>query len=181
LRADYIFFRGILANFHVCLAVLMAYAAKSPSGKFIACLLPISVFVLGGYEHSIANMAIFSISTMHDCTGLRPETTNPDGSFKHGMFWLNLLMSTLGNILGGWLLGIPYYLVHLWHTKHVLEHVPTSDQIHSIDAPDTTLASAQVVTGNSTCPVATTNEPFADVDANANVPPAAAQEEMRKL
>lgn len=48
--------RGILCNVLVCTAVWMAMGASGPAGKIGALYLPIMVFVLCGFEHSVANM-----------------------------------------------------------------------------------------------------------------------------
>lgn len=51
-----VFFRGIMANWLVCLAVWLAYAAKDVAGKILGILFPITMFVLSASEHSVANM-----------------------------------------------------------------------------------------------------------------------------
>ncbi|PHM25510.1 formate transporter [Xenorhabdus budapestensis] len=51
---------GILANLMVCLAVWMSYAGRSLIDKLFALILPISMFVASGFEHSIANMFLIS-------------------------------------------------------------------------------------------------------------------------
>ena len=53
------FFRGVLCNVLVCMAVWMALAGRSVTDKAIAIVLPISAFVAAGFEHSIANMYRF--------------------------------------------------------------------------------------------------------------------------
>ena len=50
------FVSGILCNIFVCIAVLMAAAAKDISGKVWAIFFPIMAFVVSGYEHCVANM-----------------------------------------------------------------------------------------------------------------------------
>lgn len=50
------FVSGILCNIFVCIAVLMAAAAKDVAGKLWACFFPIMAFVVCGYEHCVANM-----------------------------------------------------------------------------------------------------------------------------
>ncbi|MCV2864943.1 formate/nitrite transporter family protein [Albidovulum sediminicola] len=83
------FFRGVLCNVLVCLAVWLSIAARSATGKILAVLLPVSTFVLLGLEHSIANMFFFpqGLAAGADI-GLTPILTN-------------LAVVTLGNILGG--------------------------------------------------------------------------------
>lgn len=108
-----IFFRGILANFCVCLAVLHGWSAGEVTGRIIGMMWPIAVFMLSGYEHSIANQGFFALATIVNC-----PTNN-------GWYWLNLLMSTAGNLLGAWIIGLGYYFVTLWDTDKCLAEVPT--------------------------------------------------------
>lgn len=102
--------RGILCNFLVCIAVWMATSAKTASGKIIALFGPVFLFVLCGFEHSVANMfygpaGIF----MSIKNSITPE------NLSIGSFLLNnLLPVTVGNILGGaGIVGLGYYLVYL--------------------------------------------------------------------
>ena len=50
------FVRGILCNILVCIAVWMSFAAKRVSGKLLTSYWPVMLFVLCGFEHSIADM-----------------------------------------------------------------------------------------------------------------------------
>lgn len=47
---------GILCNVLVCVAILMAGAAKEVAGKVLAIFFPIWLFVISGFEHVVANM-----------------------------------------------------------------------------------------------------------------------------
>ena len=47
---------GILCNIIVCLAVMMAAAATDVVGKLFGVFFPILAFVIGGFEHCVANM-----------------------------------------------------------------------------------------------------------------------------
>lgn len=51
-----IFFRGILCNIFVCLAVWIGTAGKTVVDKVVGILLPIAAFVACGFEHCVANM-----------------------------------------------------------------------------------------------------------------------------
>ena len=55
------FFRAILCNILVCVAVMMAATSKTVGGKIIGLFLPIMVFVICGFEHSVANMSSFQV------------------------------------------------------------------------------------------------------------------------
>ena len=93
-----IFLRGVGANMLVCLAVIMAVASRTPSGKILSIVFPIGTFVALGMDHSIANMYFFSAATMLQC----PVA-------NHGHYWRNLVLATLGNILGAGLLALAYF------------------------------------------------------------------------
>ncbi len=107
------FLRGILCNFLVCIAVWVSFAAKDLAGKILGLVLPIMLFVLSGYEHSVANMyfvpaGIFT-AQFYGLSANAPTW----GAFLLG----NLLPVTLGNIVGGCLLVAGgYYLVYIHGT-----------------------------------------------------------------
>lgn len=92
-------FRGILCNILVCLAVLCAVKMKSESGKLIMIFWCLFAFITSGYEHSIANMSIFVAGLMLD----------HGGAISIGGAFYNLAWVTLGNFIGGSLLGLTYY------------------------------------------------------------------------
>ena len=50
------FFKGIMCNILVCLAVWISFGARTMVDKIVGILLPISAFVACGFEHSVANM-----------------------------------------------------------------------------------------------------------------------------
>ncbi|MBL8791886.1 MAG: formate/nitrite transporter family protein [Rhizobiales bacterium] len=81
--------RGILCNMMVCLAVWLTFAARSVTDKILAILLPISGFVLLGYEHSIANMYLIA-------AGYVAGADITLGGYLH-----NLVPVTIGNVIGG--------------------------------------------------------------------------------
>ena len=98
------FVRGVLCNALVCMAVWLAMGGRSVSDKILAIVLPITAFVVMGFEHSIANWFFLPYGWLLDTTGA--VTISGSG--------LNLLMVTLGNIIGGTLLvaGV-YWLAYL--------------------------------------------------------------------
>ncbi|HXK54636.1 MAG TPA: formate/nitrite transporter family protein [Hyphomicrobiales bacterium] len=83
------FFRGVLCNMLVCLAVWLCFAARGVTGKILAILFPISAFVALGFEHSIANFYFVPLGLMLGAEG--------------GLAGMaaNLVPVTLGNIAGG--------------------------------------------------------------------------------
>lgn len=107
------FFKGVLCNLLVCLAVWMALAAKDVAGKVAALFFPVFLFVLCGFEHCVANMyyipAGMLASTVPHYAALAPVTAPGWGDFLLG----NLLPVTLGNLAGGLTLAAVYWAVYL--------------------------------------------------------------------
>ena len=99
------FFRGVLCNVLVCLAVWMSFGARSVTDKVLVIVPPIAAFVGVGFEHSVANMYVIPVAMMAGLTG-----------FDVSGLALNLLFVTAGNVLGGGLLvGIVYWAIYLRH------------------------------------------------------------------
>jgi formate/nitrite transporter len=121
LTFDAALLRGILCNFVVCIAVWMSFAAKDIVGKVAALFLPIMLFVLSGYEHSIANMCfiptgLFAKSNANYLAAYTSQypVTNLEALTWGTMFSKNLIPVTLGNIIGGTgLVGIVYWFAYL--------------------------------------------------------------------
>ena len=96
------FFRGVLCNVLVCMAVWMALAGRSVTDKAIAIVFPITAFVAAGFEHSIANMYFFPLAMLLGA---------PIG---WGDFARNLVPVIAGNIVGGSVLvALVYYVIYL--------------------------------------------------------------------
>jgi formate/nitrite transporter len=97
------FFRGVLCNALVCLAIWLCFAAHTVSGKILAIIFPISAFVALGFEHSIANMYFIPLGWLLGADGV-----------SLGSFLGNLVPVTLGNIVGGSVLvALVYWLIYL--------------------------------------------------------------------
>lgn len=92
--------RGIFCNILVCLAVWCGTRMKSESGKLIMIFWCIFAFVICGFEHSIANMTMLTLSL------LAPHGTEISLA---GMAY-NLFFVTLGNVIGGAaVVGLGYF------------------------------------------------------------------------
>jgi formate transporter len=107
------FFRAILANALVCLAVWLATGGRSVTDKVFAIVPPIACFVANGFEHSVANMYFIPMGLF--LKGRSDVTSAVDtSSLTMVGFLKNLAASTLGNIVGGAILvGIVYWFVYL--------------------------------------------------------------------
>ena len=91
--ASALFFRGVLCNFLVCLAVWAAARTKSDGAKLALIFWCLLAFVGSGFEHVVANMTVFSLGMFE---GVKQATI--------GAFANNLLLVGLGNLVGGGLL-----------------------------------------------------------------------------
>ena len=101
--------KGTMCNFLVCIAVWMATAATTVTGKIAAIFLPIMLFVLCGFEHSIANMFYIPAGIL---TGAIHGFATPTIT----EFLLNnLLPVTIGNIIGGAILVASGYYLAYYH------------------------------------------------------------------
>ena len=95
--AEVIFFKGVLANWIVCLAVRVALRCQDEVAKILVLVLIVFIFVYLGFEHSIANMGTFSMAMLAGGTLTTADAVH------------NLLFSTIGNVVGGVLLvGLPF-------------------------------------------------------------------------
>ena len=97
--------RGVLCNWLVCLGVWCTYRMTSESGKLIMIFWCLYAFVAAGFEHSVANMTLFSLAL------LQPHAAAVS---LGGAGW-NLLWVSVGNAIGGAVLvGAAY-----WATGHL--------------------------------------------------------------
>ena len=106
------FFKGVLCNLLVCLAVWLALAARSVTDKVVAVVFPTSAFVAAGFEHCIANVYFISLGLL-----LRGQASPVDLSQVASLDWTgyvrNLIPVTLGNIVGGSIMvAAVYHLIY---------------------------------------------------------------------
>ena len=87
---------GIGANWLVCLAVWLAYAAKNITGKILGIWFPIMAFVAIGFQHVVANMFIIPAAIFA-------------GSFTWMMYLENFGAVFLGNVIGGAIFVSSFY------------------------------------------------------------------------
>jgi len=95
-----LFALGILCNWLVCLALWMSARTQNDTAKCILIFWCLLAFIASGYEHSVANMTLFSIALF----GQHPETVSLGGMF-HNLLWVSL-----GNAVAGALfMGVGYW------------------------------------------------------------------------
>ena len=98
-----LFFRGVLCNALVCLAVWMGMRTKDETARLVLIFWCLFAFIGAGFEHSVANMTLLALGLFlpHD-----PALVSWFG------FARNLALVTAGNIVGGALfVGLPYWYV----------------------------------------------------------------------
>lgn len=111
--------RGILCNFLVCIAVWISFAAKDVAGKIVGLFFPIMMFVLCGFEHSVANMyyigaGIFAKGIPEYAQAAVKAGVDPGAVTWGNFFGANLLPVTIGNIIGGAVcVGCVYWYIYL--------------------------------------------------------------------
>ncbi len=107
---EHAFFRGMLCNVLVCMAVWMAMAGRSVTDKVIAIVPPVTAFVAAGFEHSIANMYFMPLAILIQTFGPPgAQTVLVTGAGMLG----NLLPVIAGNLVGGSVLvALTYYVIY---------------------------------------------------------------------
>lgn len=110
---------GILANVLVCLATWLCYGARSTTDKILAIVFPIAAFSAAGFEHSIANMYLLTFALLiksgaeNTFWALIGKTSSSFPELTVIGALLNLAWVTLGNMIGGVLVGITYWFIYL--------------------------------------------------------------------
>jgi len=107
-----LFFKGVLCNLLVCLAVWLAYAGRTVTDKIVAAILPVSAFIAAGFEHCVANMYFLPLAWLMTRTGNVPADFDASVITMTGIIH-NLVPVTLGNIVGGaGLVGAMYWTIY---------------------------------------------------------------------
>ncbi|MCW2666258.1 MAG: formate/nitrite transporter, partial [Frankiales bacterium] len=88
-----LFWRAVLCNALVCLAVWMATRAATDGAKLMVLWWGLLAFVGSGFEHSVANMTTFSLAAL---SGVAPWSALPE----------NLAWTLPGNVAGGLLVAL---------------------------------------------------------------------------
>ncbi|MBQ3106452.1 MAG: formate/nitrite transporter family protein [Eggerthellaceae bacterium] len=111
------FVLGIFCNLMVCVAVYLGNSAQDTAGRAIGLYVPIFGFVAAGFEHCVANMYYIPAGIFANMNaayaGLIAEAGINTAVLNWGAFLLNNLVPvTLGNIVGGVLVGVVMYACH---------------------------------------------------------------------
>jgi len=91
-----LFWRAVLCNALVCLALWMAGRTRSDAAKLIVLWWALFAFIASGFEHSVANMTIFGLGIF-------------EGHATWSDLFRNLAWTVPGNVVGGGvLIGLGY-------------------------------------------------------------------------
>jgi len=110
-----VFTKAILCNWLVSLAVVMAFATTSLTGKIVAMWGPVVLFFSQGFEHTVVNMFVIPVGMM----------MGANVSVWDWWVW-NQIPVTLGNLVGGMVFtGLAIYASHKPVTGPALEKAPS--------------------------------------------------------
>ena len=83
------------------IAVLVSLSAKDAAGRILGAWVPVMFFVVAGFSHSIADMTYCALALF-----ARDAYAADASALTWGRYFLgNMLPVTLGNIVGGLLVG----------------------------------------------------------------------------
>lgn len=114
-----VLFSGILANWLIGAAAVLATAARDVVGKILGIALPVIIFEAGNFQHAVANMGYFSISVLEGF----------DISW-YEFILKNLVPATIGNLIGG---GILVSLLLSYAYKEEIDEGVLSEEEEAID------------------------------------------------
>lgn len=93
-----IFVKGMFANYFINVSVIVVMQLKDHIAKIVVFMMGVTVFAYMGYEHVVANSALFAMALLE-----QPESVNVLHVGK------NFLFSLIGNYVGGGLaIGLFY-------------------------------------------------------------------------
>lgn len=91
-------FRGAIIGVMVSVGLFMAIGMRTPLGRVMPVFLCVTSAVIIGVEHWLGNVFLFTIATIIKC----PVS-------NHGMYWRNVVLSTIGTLVAGFTFGSVVY------------------------------------------------------------------------
>lgn len=131
-----LFWRAVLCNALVCLALWMAARATSDGAKIAVLWFALLGFIGSGFEHSIANATIFALGAF-------------DGSTTWSALARNLMWTVPGNFIGG---GVVIGLGYAWLAGRRSVSHPVAPAAQSTATTPST-APSPVTSGGGVTPV----------------------------
>jgi nitrite transporter len=121
-----LFWRAVLCNALVCLALWMATRATTDGAKLMVLWWGLLAFIGSGFEHSIANITTFTLAALNE-VGAWSDLTD------------NLVWTIPGNVVGGVFVALAY----IWSTRRTDGaplSPPEAGRPPAVPAPDPSLA-----------------------------------------
>ncbi len=108
---------AIICNLFVCAGILLMYAAKDITGKVLAGFFSIFAFAISGAEHIVANMYYVPAGIFTKANPELVELAGLTADKLEALTWSNFFVNnvipvTLGNFIGGAVIGTMYYLIY---------------------------------------------------------------------
>ncbi|MBF0343609.1 MAG: formate/nitrite transporter family protein [Nitrospirae bacterium] len=111
--------KGIFCNALVCLAIWLCFSGRTVVDKISGIIFPISAFVAMGFEHCVANMYLIPVGLFIK-SGASPDFWLKIGKSASdfalltwgNFFVVNLLTVSIGNTLGGLIVGFMYWVIY---------------------------------------------------------------------
>ncbi|MBF0539314.1 MAG: formate/nitrite transporter family protein [Nitrospirae bacterium] len=111
--------KGVYCNVLVCLAIWLCFSGRTVVDKISGIIFPITAFVTMGFEHCVANMYLIPFGLFIKSGASAPfwlKTGKAASDFSN-LTWgnflvVNLSTVSLGNTLGGFMVGFMYWVVY---------------------------------------------------------------------
>ncbi|MBF0609250.1 MAG: formate/nitrite transporter family protein [Magnetococcales bacterium] len=111
--------KGIYCNVLVCLAIWLCFSGRTVVDKISGIIFPITAFVAMGFEHCVANMYFIPLGIFIKSgadADFWLKAGKAAGDFANltwgNLFIVNLSTVSLGNTLGGFMVGFMYWVVY---------------------------------------------------------------------
>lgn len=114
-----LFWRALLCNLLVCLALWMAARTRSDGAKLAVLWWALLAFIAAGFEHSVANMTTFALAVFQ-------------GSATWADLGYNLAWTVPGNLVGG---GVIVGLAYAWLGRPASRTGSALEVVEALDAP----------------------------------------------
>jgi hypothetical protein len=121
----YMFVRGVVGNWLICMSNFYAVMNKSFQGKCLGIGLGITMFGTIGYDHAVANWGIMTMAKIVDPT-----------AFSWTLWFYVVVLTTIGNMVGGVIfMGFPaaltIYLDKIYYNKVKKDKISPSVMPHT--------------------------------------------------
>ncbi|KAK9234781.1 Formate/nitrite transporter-domain-containing protein [Lipomyces kononenkoae] len=116
--ASTVFVRAIGCNWLICIGVYTAFLSRTVVSRVICIWIPIFTFVAVGFENSVANMFLVPIGMINGAP------------ISVGLFiWKSLILSTVGNMVGGgFFVALVYWYLYVFPTDVAKDEIDMGNE-----------------------------------------------------